>query len=399
MYRFTKKQKEVLKCIKEENPKILICSGAKRAGKTFVIGGPAYLGKIAEHYGEGLSFILGGATYASIQRNVLNDWEELLGTSFTIHKDGHIDVFGNKVYVFGGDNAASWKSVRGFTAQGAFLNEATALHETFVREVISRCSLPNSFVYMDTNPINPLHFVKTSFIDLSGQRLENGQLNIMNFDFCLDDNDALDPEYVESIKKSTPQGVFYDRDVLGLWVNAEGVIFRDYRPDKHIIKEPLQQCIRYFAGVDWGYSHKGSISIVGMDSQHRFYVIEEYTAQYKLIDFWIDKAKEFIKKYGNINFYADSARPEHVYRFQSEGINCTNANKSVLTGIETVSKLLVTDRLYLIQDKVMELPREFGLYVWGENGEPVKENDDALDALRYAIYSDYWMSPECYEFV
>ena len=139
MSSFTEKQKEVIRCVKEENPKILICNGAKRAGKTYVIS-TLMLGKIAEHYGEGKSFILGGATYSTIQRNVLNDWEEILQTNFKLHKDNHINIFGNKVYIFGGDNSASWKTVRGFTAQGCFLNEATALNETFIKESISRCT-------------------------------------------------------------------------------------------------------------------------------------------------------------------------------------------------------------------------------------------------------------------
>ena len=33
---YTPKQIEVLECFAKENPKILACSGAKRAGKTFI---------------------------------------------------------------------------------------------------------------------------------------------------------------------------------------------------------------------------------------------------------------------------------------------------------------------------------------------------------------------------
>lgn len=402
MSSFTQKQKEVIRCVKTENPKILICNGAKRAGKTYVIS-TLMLGKIAEHYGEGKSFILGGATYSTIQRNVLNDWEDILQTNFKLHKDNHIRIFGNKVYIFGGDNSASWKTVRGFTAQGCFLNEATALHEAFVKESISRCSLPNAFIYMDTNPENPLHFVKTDYIDKSGQRLSNGKLNIINFNFNLDDNTALDKEYIESIKASTPQGVFYDRDILGLWVNAEGVVYKDFNANKHIItKDNLPylngklNMIRIWGGIDWGYKHKGSISIYGMDKNKNIYCLEEYTKDLLLIDSWVLKCKELIIKYGDIPFYADSARPEHVARFRKEGIKCQLANKNVKPGIETVSKLLLKDRLYLVKEDIMDLPKEFSLYVWGADDEPVKTNDDALDGLRYAIYTDSLLHPNDY---
>ena len=62
-----------------------------------------------------------------------------------------------------------------FTAAGSYLNEATALHDTFVKECISRCSYPGARILMDTNPENPMHTVKKEYKQKSGQRLSNGQ--------------------------------------------------------------------------------------------------------------------------------------------------------------------------------------------------------------------------------
>ena len=89
-----------------------------------------------------------------------------------------------------------------FTSYGAFLNEATTLHDTFIKECISRCSGEGARIYMDTNPENPMHTVKTDYIDKSGQRLDNGQLNIQAFHFTLYDNTFLNKEYVKSIESS-----------------------------------------------------------------------------------------------------------------------------------------------------------------------------------------------------
>ncbi|MGL4452183.1 MAG: PBSX family phage terminase large subunit [Sarcina sp.] len=394
--KFSEKQEYLLEVIAKENPKILIAYGAKRAGKTFVVG-LGFLSYISNFTNK--EFIVGGATQASIQRNILNDWEKILGKTFKFHKDGHFKLLGNKIYCFGGENSDSWKSVRGFTAQGALLNEATALHNSFVKECISRCSEKGSIVYMDTNPENPQHSVKVDYIDKDGQRLESGQLNIKAIHFMLDDNDALDPEYVESIKAATPSGVFYDRDILGLWVNAEGVVYKDFVPTKHIISInaiPKDVCwIQFFAGVDWGYEHKGSITVFGMDSKFNIYCIEEHTKKGELIDYWVNIAKGFQKKYGfNLQFFADSARPEHVKRFNDEGIICINANKKVLAGIECVSRIIKANKLFLIQENMTCLPSEFSLYIWNTSSKSsdsavVKTNDDALDSLRYAIYSFY----------
>lgn len=400
---FTKKQLEVLNCIKEEDPRITICYGAKRAGKTFALNF-AYLGHIAEYEGQDLAFIIGGTSYASIFRNILNDWKKLLGIKkFKFNEDHSITILGNRVYIFNGSNAGSFEVARGFTSFGAFLNEVTTLDDKFIQECITRCSGKGARIYMDTNPENPLSYAKTTFIDHDGSRLASGRLNIKAFHFTLDDNDKLDEDYIQSIKDATPQGVFYDRDIRGLWVNAEGVVYRDFNAAKHIIfYKDLPQIngkldmVKIWGGIDWGYKHKGSICILGMDKDNKIYVLEEYTKDLLLIDAWVLKAKEFIQKYGNITFYADSARPDCIVRFRKENIKCLNANKSVKAGIETVSKLLVQDRLLLVKEHVMDMPKEFGLYVWDKDDEPLKTNDDALDALRYAIYSDYIKNPDVY---
>ncbi|PAD17398.1 PBSX family phage terminase large subunit [Shouchella clausii] len=383
------KQKEVWDTFVHENPKILLCSGAKRAGKTFILI-LAFLAHVAKYEGMGLSFVIGGATQASIRRNVLDDLEVILGKELKLDKTNAISVFGNKVYCFDGANADAWKKARGFTSAGAFLNEATALHDMFVKEVISRCSYKGAVVMMDTNPENPAHTVKKDYIDKDGQRLSSGRLNIKAFHFTLYDNVFLDPEYVESIIASTPSGMFTERDIFGLWVAPEGVIYKDFNRNKHFISRdqiPTSKIEKYFCGVDWGYDHPGAIVVVGMDDEGRLYLVEEHAERHQEIDYWVDIAKGIKARYGNINFYCDSARPEHVIRFRREGLRAINADKAVISGIEEIGRLFKRDSLFVV-DEAKRFEEEIYLYVWNEKtGEPIKLWDDVLDALRYAIYT------------
>ncbi|KNF07159.1 phage terminase, large subunit, PBSX family [Gottschalkia purinilytica] len=385
----TTKQKEVFNCYRHENPKILICSGAKRAGKTFVLN-LIFLTHIARYKNMGLSFIIGGAIQSSIRRNILDDLEKILGKELRLDKSNAVEIFGNKVYCFDGANADSWKKARGFTAAGALLNEATALHDTFIKEVISRCSYEGARVFMDTNPENPAHTVKKDYIDKTGQKLKNGQLNIKAFHFTLFDNDKLDLEYVESIVASTPSGMFTDRDIYGRWVAAEGVVYKDFNQKVHYIDSIENINFKsYFAGVDWGYEHFGSIVVIGEDDENNFYLLNEIARQHEEIDFWVDEAKKIKTQYGNILFYCDTARPEHIQRFRKEGIRAKNADKAVLSGIEVVAKLFKQNRLFVYRKEVERFKEEIFMYVWNEKtGEPVKQFDDVLDALRYAIYTE-----------
>lgn len=387
----TKKQEEVFRSFLEEKPKIMVASGAMRAGKTYVFI-LAYLAHISKYKDKGLSFIIGGTTQSAIRRNILDDMEVILGKELRLDKNNAISVFGNKVYCFDGANADAWKKARGFTAAGAFLNEATALHDSFVKEVITRCSYPGAVILMDTNPDNPTHTVKKHYIDHDGQMLDNGRLNIRSFHFTLFDNDKLDPEYVESIVKSTPSGMYTDRNIYGKWVAPQGVVYSDFNMHRHYITVDAAQrfrYVKYYAGVDWGYEHSGSIVVVGKTEDGTRVVLKEVSAKHEEIDYWVEQAELIRKEYGNITFYCDSARPEHVKRFQRERLRAVNANKSVLSGIEEVAKGFKTDKLFVVESKVDLFKDEIYQYSWNEKtGEPNKVWDDVLDSLRYALYSE-----------
>ena len=387
----TIKQQEVLESFIFDNPKILICSGAKRAGKTYILT-QVFINHVATFRNRGVSFIIGGTTQASIRRNILNDLEAIIGKEIRLTKDNHFKLYGNKIYCFDGANADSYKKVRGFTSYGAFLNEATTLHDTFVKECISRCSGEGARIYMDTNPENPTHTVKVDYIDKDGQKLSDGQLNIKAFNFTLYDNTFLNKEYVESIEASTPSGMFFDRDILGIWVASEGVVYKDFNKDIHYIKEADIKDIqfkKYFVGVDFGWEHHGSMVVVGLGVDDKYYLLKEYAYQHKDIDYWVNIAKDIVKEYGNINFYCDHARPDYISKLKVNGIRAINARKEVLEGISTIATLFKTNKLLILEDNVDIFKKEIYNYVW-KNGkdEPVKTSDDVLDSLRYAIYTD-----------
>lgn len=394
---FTEKQLEVLETLIIDNPRVAVTAGAKRAGKTFVLNF-AFLEKVRRFKNK--NFIIGGVSYYSIWRNILNDWEMILNKKIKLHKDGHFKLFGNRIYIFNGSNSASWKSARGFTAQGALLNEATALHERFVKEVISRCSEANAFVYMDTNPENPQHFVKLDYFDKNGDRLSDGSLNVASWTFTLDDNTALDKNYIESIKKITPKGFYYDRDILGLWKNSEGLIYQNY--DFGDVKDPNPD-VKFkakFVGVDWGYGtgHPGVLLTCGLDTDNNFWVLEEVSKENRQIEWWLQQARNINSNHGNLNYFADSARIEHIDKFRANHFSMHLAKKNVNAGIELVNLLMENHKVF-ISPSCKTLIKELGLYEWGLDGKPVKKNDNSLDALRYAIYSFYRYYPRLCSFI
>ncbi|MSA77349.1 PBSX family phage terminase large subunit [Parabacteroides distasonis] len=386
---YTPRQLEVLSYIWNHDWFICGLHGAKRAGKT-VVNNDTFITEldrvrsIADRLGIDVPmYILAGTSSTSIQNNVLQELYNKYGFEPKYDKHGSFTFRGVKVVQVYTGLISGLKRARGFTSFGAYVNEASLANEVVFKEIISRCSGTDARIVWDSNPDNPNHWLNRDYIN-------NKDKMIIDFAFKLDDNTFLSKRYIENIKSATPNGKFYDRDILGLWTIAEGAIYSDYDKSIHEI-DILPDMVRYFAGVDWGYDHYGSIVIIGEDNQENLYLVDGIADQYKEIDWWVNRAKEFKEKYGDITFYADSARPEHVDRFNNEGIVTVNANKAVIAGIEMIAKLFKENKLYIKRGVIPRFFDEIYQYKWKPNStkdEPLKEFDDVLDALRYAIYSN-----------
>ncbi len=392
--------------------RIIIAHGAKRSGKTYIL---VYKFMLHVKSFKGKKFIIAGPTSSSVKINILDEIEAITGIPINLSKYSTFRLFGNVMVVRYGEKSDSWKRVRGFTSHGALVNEGTALDDMFIKEVISRCSGEGARIFIDTNPENPVHPIKLDYIDKHGERLENGNLNIEAIHFELNDNKQfLDPIYVESIIKSTPSGMFYDRDILGLWVNAEGIVYKDYNSRIHLIdKIPVdEEIIEYIIAVDWGFEHYGSLGVIGYSTKGNYYLIEEHTKKHMYVeDYWLKLAlekKEQYKicigfeeeklpdgtpkpKYRYPIFYVDSARQEYRNLFIDNNIEAMNANKAVIEGIQTVGTLFKTNKLFILKDGIDRFEIEINSYVWsnqvGAEEKVKKVNDDCMDMIRYAVHS------------
>ncbi len=270
------------------------------------------------------------------------------------------------------------------TSFGAYINEASLANQEVFDEIKARCSGPGARIIADTNPDHPEHWLLNDYI-------ESDAGGIMSFHFQLDDNTFLDERYIRDIKETTPKGMFYDRGIRGLWVSGAGVVYPDFDKSVHVISpEQAKGMIfdRYLAGVDWGWEHFGGVVVIGVKGD-AYYVIEEHAAQHKYIGEWICIAKDIIRRYGNIPFYCDPARTEHIAAFQKAGIRAYLANNRVLSGIEEVATLMTKKKFFIVYERCPRFREEIYKYVWKKNtGEPLKENDDVLCAIRYGIHSD-----------
>lgn len=393
---YHKKQIEALRFAYNTNYFMLINSGAKRTGKT-VLNNDLFLNELrkvrknANKLGIELpQYILAGADLGAIQRNVLIELTNKYGLESKLNKHNQFNLFGVQVCCFGHSKINDLGRIRGMTSFGAYVNEGSMANQEVFDEIKSRCSGEGARILVDTNPDNPEHWLKKDYIDKSDGK------TIQTFNYVLDDNTFLSERYRENIKASTPSGMFYDRNINGVWCSADGAVYPDFNKDKHYVStEQLSkiQFKKYIAGVDWGWEHYGSIVVIGISMDGKYYVVEEHAKQHTNIERWIEIAKDIKKRYGNITFYCDSARQEFLDAFIRAGIRSINANKSRLEGISTIATLIKNNKFYVI-NTVKRFRQEIYNYVWARSGkdEPIKLYDDVLDAIRYAIFSDMQLS-------
>lgn len=387
---YTPKQIQILKESRKHDWFMVINHGAKRSGKTqldndILISELIRVRKIADEDGvDKPMYILAGYSISTIQTNILTELSNKYGFDFKFDKFNNFTLFGVYIVQTGHANISGIGRIRGMTSYGAYINEASLANQEVFDEIKSRCSGRGARIVADTNPDHPEHWLLKDYI-------ESQAAGIMTNHFILDDNTFLDKRYIEQMKETTPKGMFYDRNINGAWVSGEGVVYPEFDQQKHVIT-PLQakQTIyeRYLCGVDWGWEHYGAIVVIGY-KQGAYSVIEEHASKYYDINKWVQIAKDITRRYGNVPFYCDPARPEHVAKFQNEGLNAYNGNNRVLSGIESVATLMKNELFYIVYSKAPRFREEIYKYIWKKNSaEPLKENDDVLCAIRYGIYSD-----------
>jgi phage terminase large subunit len=206
-------------------------------------------------------------------------------------------------------------------------------------------------------------------------------------------------------------GVRYKRLYLGQWCAADGVVFEHFDPQKHFIDRcnlpPLRRTV---AGVDWGFTNAGVISVWSSDGDGRAYRVAEVYRTAQLLDWWIEQAQRLRNEFKIEVFRCDPSRPDYIAAFQNAGLNALEAENDITFGIDAIaSRLNVADdgkpRLFFVRDAVIGrdetlaeanqpwcTEHEMELYAWqtareGLNAKekPIDAHNHGIDAMRYAI--------------
>ena len=390
----------------EESPyydyDMIICEGSIRSGKTVAMIDSFITWSLDNFCNE--NFILAGKSMGALKRNVIEPFRQILtakgiGHNYVRSENPRIEIGGNTYYLFGANNEASQDVLQGLTAAGALLDEAALMPRSFVEQAIGRCSVEGSKVWMNCNPQGPYHYLKTDYIDKSKEKM------ILHLHFILEDNLTLSQKIIDRFKRMFT-GVFYQRNILGLWVLAEGIIYDMFDKEKHLIKSEeeqrkiLNQINRFYVANDYGTGTVFVLGLFGITGDKKTYLIKSFYYDAKKVGKqkadieYADDLKKFIKGYKVSRIIIPDDALSFIRECRNQKIGSIKKfyrdPGTVLDGIRLQANMLSTNN-YKIFDNPSNRPiiDEYYSYVWDEKAQergedkPIKKNDHGKDMERY----------------
>lgn len=359
--------------------------GAVRSGKTYS-SIERFIYDL-KHGPKGDAMII-GVNRTAIQRNILTHLYKQLGFPCPTEKAQMSRLYGRDVWFVGAPDVSAVSTIQGSTLALAYVDEATNLPEPFWRMLESRLSVPGAKLLATCNPEGPAHWLKKDFID-------NKKIDLVYWNFNLDDNPSLDEKFKEQLKASYT-GMWYNRYILGEWALAHGAIFDCYDQNNEY-EHPFSAPSYYVVGIDYGTTNATAAVLCGISPnkwpqirvEAEYYYDSAKKGRSKTDQELVRDIKDFIGHKNISAIYVDPAAASFKIALRQSDLPVLDANNDVLLGIKICSKFIGGKNI-VIHKGCTTLREHIQSYAWdskaADRGEdkPVKKNDHIIDALRYA---------------
>jgi PBSX family phage terminase large subunit len=270
--------------------------------------------------------------------------------------------------------------------------------QSFFQMLLSRMSPEGARLYATTNPDSPYHWLKAEYLD--NQDLREKKI-LWSAHFTMADNPNLTREFVES-QERLYSGFFYKRFIEGLWVIAEGAIYKDSWSEAllyDLSDEPMglrvQGCYQQrIVAVDYGTANPMVFLDIFDDGEH-FWVVREYywdsaaEMRQKTDAEYADDLVEFIGPRRDAKVIIDPSAASFKAEMTKRGIWHGDADNDVNEGIRVASMVLNQRLVRFCRQTVPRTIQEMQTYAWdpkaAQRGEekPLKVHDHGPDAFRY----------------
>ena len=269
-----------------------------------------------------------------------------------------------------------------------YINEAVSTYIHTFRQLNQRCE--DGFI-LDCNPSAPDSWV---------YKLEQRD-DVKTFRSTFEDNPFLPESIVSEIKGYEPTSENIDNGTADerMWsIYGKGLVFKGseiiYQKWSTYVDEDIEGYDQVFYGLDWGINHPLACVRVTVNGNNLY--LKEVVYKSNIMDLsseLVPLIKKDFEIVGQENYIiCDSAEKKSIYTLASHDLPAFGAKKpagSVLTGIRKVQGF----NIFVHKDSI-NIQKELNNYKWKVDSKtdtvldvPVKEFDDALDAIRYVVYT------------
>ena len=386
----------------------------------FIAVGPAETGKtlaacwkihlLAIKY-AGLNGAIVRKTQKSLYGSVLQTFERVIKNSPVETYGGekpekYIYPNGSVIWVGGMDNADKvLSSERDFI----YVNQAEELLENDWELLLTRTTgrgaiMPYTMLFGDCNPSGSKHWIRERNLS---SKLRLIQTSHRDNPSLYDEQGNITEQGIRTMQRlDALSGVRRKRLKEGLWATAEGAVYDSFDSAIHVIERNHIEFQSFWLTMDEGYTNPAVILLVGVDNDGRWHIFREFYERNKLQSYVVSKTKEWFdyvyeKQLSNGNkeivkcsgVSVDESAAGLIADLINNGVPAQGAKGRVLDGIQHIQdKLKVQSdgkpRL-TIDPSCTNVISEFESYVWKispsgySKDEPLKENDHAMDAIRY----------------
>jgi hypothetical protein len=189
---------------------------------------------------------------------------------------------------------------------------------------------------------------------------------------------------------------------IGKFCVLQGQVFKEWRKAIHVC-DPFRipQHWRKVRGIDFGWNNPFCCLWVALDPDGCYWVYDEHYQSQRMNWEHVEAINK--REWDDSQPWFGPTYSDHDAQQRGElaglGINCTPANKSILQGIDALRALMMVQANGKPKLRVfktcLNLIKELPSYRWpeGTSGRnpadmPLDKDNHALDALRYAIFSD-----------
>ena len=250
-----------------------------------------------------------------------------------------------------------------------FVNEANLISKALFDQLLIRTT---GQVFLDWNPADFISWVYEVADNPQNKRIHSTYLNNIS---------NLSDSQIRNIEqyKDLPDDFMWKVYGLGERGSAKEIIYTQWKqydeaPDGDV-----------FYGLDFGYVHPAALVKVTHHEGQNYFEEIVYQSGLTLSDL-SRLIKEKLPERATI--YADAAEPKSIEELYRQGFNIKPAQKDVWAGIVKMKSYPIN-----LHYNSKNLRREFMSYKWKKDKndnvieEPVKANDDLMDACRYAVFT------------